>query len=248
MIDAKNEEIVELSKAEEPQAILDVAKSRQVETIPVSELDFQKTLTEFLFQQEVEKGGKLSRFIQSKPWIIFCLITSVIIAFTTELSWIIWIVPVMQLTSRNEFQISEPQKKRLKKLLVYERVELAGPLCELLGSYDLVIHSVARHVLTNILPNLKEGDGRLLNSLHRKKLRSALASPRKSPLSGESIEFQIAVLKAYETIGTSADLPLVAKIAYSKDSKFGTSVQRAALECLPCLEALVSIENEKVNS
>ena len=57
MIDAKHEEIVELSRAEEPQAILDVANSEQAEISPSNDLDFQESLMNSCYNKKLKKGG-----------------------------------------------------------------------------------------------------------------------------------------------------------------------------------------------
>lgn len=126
-------------------------------------------------------------------------------------------------------------------------VRAIGPLLDA-GSLSGVprIRETAWTALIALLPRMKSSDAALLNSRHRLILRNLLFAAY------TPVDIAVAVLKAYEQIGDSRDLPVVERLAtgqsphqvpqWAQDKHHrawiqDSRVREAAAACLPLLQA-----------
>jgi hypothetical protein len=124
-----------------------------------------------------------------------------------------------------------------------------GAMVETLSfGHDREVKAPVRETLIRLLPRLKASDAGLLTERHIALLRATLAtSPyvtgdlfaRLSRRVDAHTQLQIAILKAFEQVGDSRSLPVVANLAMSG---VRPEVRAAAEECLPFLQARVEQE------
>lgn len=96
-------------------------------------------------------------------------------------------------------------KKALAKLAEFKDLRAVGPLTSSLGMGDKVTKVIVEAALVELLPQLKATDSDLLNAEQRTILNSRLKSG--------SVEFVVAILKAYQQIGDPRAIPFVERLA-----------------------------------
>ncbi len=112
-------------------------------------------------------------------------------------------------------------------------VKAVGSLIEDVNSP--LIKKEAREMLAEILPSLKASDAHLMTERHHKMLNSLLHNETLQ-IYPASNEFVITVMKAYEQVGGTQDLPTVERLARGEGyGKRNRDVREAAQACLPYL-------------
>ncbi len=91
--------------------------------------------------------------------------------------------------------------------------------------------------LSQLLPQLKASDTHLLTPAYRRRLNGLLSMERYDyTLNKDSLEFKLAILKAYEQVGDLSSLSVIEKLAKMRGwSKRACVLREAAQECLPHL-------------
>jgi hypothetical protein len=135
----------------------------------------------------------------------------------------------------------------LDSLKQLEDVRSVGLFVEGLANEDVRLGAI--EALTRLLPRLRASDAALLTERQHKLLCQALKRSGGGRFTFQpdarktNRMFAFAVLKAFEQVGTSQAVPVVAYLAEKSPS---SEVRRAALECLPYLNARAQKEqNEK---
>jgi hypothetical protein len=126
-------------------------------------------------------------------------------------------------------------KRALEHLKGVQDVRSIGFLIEGLSGKEL--HAGVRELLTKLLPRLQASDASLLNEQHHALLIQTLKRKARKRFFGWSVadtSFAVAVLKAWEQVGTGQALPLV---EYLANHEADGQVRHAARECLPFLMA-----------
>ena len=196
---------------------------------------YASTLKSFLREQQNVKKTWITRYLLSILANSIMALIGISIARALKLDMGFTVAILCAFLTPTVMKLSEAQKKRSKFLLGFEKPELAGCFCDMLQLKDSETVKNARVALTKILPMLEEGDTHLLSLEQRKHLRTSLTFRYENKRSLAAVRFQLAVLKAYEKIGTEDELATVTEIARSKRS-YSEKVKTAALECLPYLQ------------
>ena len=103
--------------------------------------------------------------------------------------------------------------------------------------------SFAQRMLTGFLPRLQASDAHLLNARQHHLINRVL-NGRSILHDSERTAFIFAVLKSYEQIGGTEDLPTVERLAQGKGyAKRDSDVRKAAQECLPYLQARSEVQD-----
>lgn len=143
--------------------------------------------------------------------------------------WIVLFVTALQL---NRLVLSGRHRELARKLAVYKRLQFVGTFVEMLDWPDREIQRIARETLTDLLPQMRASDTRLLNAAHWRCLYRQLnveMAKRHGP-------FLKAILKALEQVGDETAVPYVERLASSPGiTRARREVRDAARECLPAL-------------
>ena len=153
----------------------------------------------------------------------------------------IWIIGflagvIMGLLGRKNASVARNKRdKAIAELTVSKDVRLVAMLIDRMDA-ELTELTVC-HALIALLPCLQASDAPLLNSNHHRTLNKVL-TPALFIEASEMMTLRLAILKAYEQVGTAEDLPTVEKLAvgtgYAKGNK---TIREAAQQCLPYLQA-----------
>jgi len=126
--------------------------------------------------------------------------------------------------------MSGPHKDAVKRLARLDDVRAIGPLVEALEMRDSAMRKRAEDALIRLLPRLRSADAELLGDAQRRILGRALVKHRNT-------ELAVAILMAFEQIGSAHDLPVVEKVVSGPaDSMRERRIREAARECLLYLQ------------
>ena len=132
-------------------------------------------------------------------------------------------------------------KNTALELTKMEDIRCVGALVDVWSAqgsvnYTKQVREQAQVALTRLLPRLQAGDAPLLKESQRAVLRNVLTTTgnANSPKDAD-VDFTLAILKAFETVGDWKSAPQVKRLAEPANPK---RIRAAAMECLPTLEAL----------
>lgn len=149
------------------------------------------------------------------------------------LSLLVWLLPVLLISNGYS-------KRALASLKQAQDVRSIGPLIEGLSSREYRQDVVL--VLTPLLSLLRASDAHLLNDRHHESLAQALTQRSDKHVYETERKFAVAVLKAWEQVGTSKVAPVVEHLAKTAKNE---EVRQAAQACLPFLQARVEQERNE---
>lgn len=126
--------------------------------------------------------------------------------------------------------ISRREKDAALLLTRFDDVRAIGPLAEALEYKDREVPPIAARALIQLLPRLKASDASLLSPTQRACLNRALE--------GNDRALVLAILKAWEQVGTEDAIKIVQNLSYGRlNAGRYPDVASAARECLPSLRA-----------
>lgn len=124
--------------------------------------------------------------------------------------------------------LSERQVAATMLLARFDDVRVIGPLAEALEYKDSFIRPIAARTLIPLLPKMKASDASLLSPAQRACLNRALEGTNRALI--------LAILKAWEQVGTEGEIEIVQNLSYGRmNAGEYPEVARAARECLPYL-------------
>ncbi len=178
---------------------------------------------------------------------------------------ILLITPIRELRRRNKrfARLFERSMERMEKPCKIEEISdlrLVEPLTEVLAIDSVPVRNMAKANLTRLLPLLKASDADLLNASQRKQLNH-FVSPRLYEFGYRDIRelwskrvrardtyFQLAILTAYEQVGSEDCLPAVQSLAHPSPAYIKIvppEVVEEAQRCLTFLE--MAVEKETIS-
>ena len=143
---------------------------------------------------------------------------------------VLLIIPMRERRRRNQrfarlFERSMERSGMPRELEEISDLRLVGPLTEVLSIDSVPVRNMAKAQLTRLLPLLKASDAHLLNAPQRRQLNH-FVSPRLYEIGYRDIrelwskrvrrrdtDFQLAILTAYEQVGSADCLPAVQSLA-----------------------------------
>jgi hypothetical protein len=201
--------------------------------------------------RQVQRNARFRRFyitIVLPSHLMLC------VAFLLNSSW--KLMPVMQaffvITMANLLlpvmigrmgYLSNQAKSAIKQLNLVPDLQSLGSLIEALASLDM--REGAMKVLTTWLPQLHASDAPLLTEHHHRLLCQTLKRSGQTRFlftRPTDRQFAIAVLKAFEQVGTSQAVPVV---EYLSQKAADMEVRRAAEACLPFLQTRAEQEQNE---
>ena len=204
--------------------------------------ELKAELLETYFEGKTKEKKKLRVRLLIGFLLVFSLTT---MAMILRFPYLISLGCLLPLIPHFKYAVSQQHDQTMKDLSRIEEMSHVGILCEILknNTWSGEVECATKITLTKLLPNLKSSDFDLLDKKQRSTLREQFNEENIST-DLEQIEFQIAVLKTYERIGSVDELQVVWKVCKSKNRTFAPSVREAAKSCLPFLQARVSDEME----
>jgi hypothetical protein len=134
------------------------------------------------------------------------------------------------------FRAKQRYKTAMQSLMKSEDLRVVGPLTEALSTSDT--RSIAASALCRLLPRLQFGDAHLLNEKQRRSLYRELE--------GTDTDLILAILKAFEQVGDSKDLPYVERLAQAAAERpTGGRLLAEAQHCLLFLKARAEHEHTR---
>ena len=167
------------------------------------------------------------------PALLFSICLSATGWFAT-LAFIIWAITWALFALRTRLPLTARQKEVAGTLEGIEDIRAIAPLLDALGPRPDHDPPQIRAVLARLLNRVRASDANLLDRGQRGVLYRELG---RETLTGEQIEFTVAILRALEQIGTGEALPYVAQLArrtYPRPAPL--NVLSAAQRCLEFLQ------------
>ena len=190
------------------------------------------------------KTKEKKKFRVRLPIVLLVGFSLTTIAIILRFPYLISLGYLLLLIPHFKYEVSKQHNQTMKDLSRIEEMSHVGVLCEIVNNTcSGEVECATKITLTKLLPNLKSSDFDLLDKKQRSTLRKQFNEENIST-DLEQIEFQIAVLKTYERIGSAEELQVVWKVCKSKNRTFAPSVREAAKSCLPFLQARISDEME----
>ena len=157
-------------------------------------------------------------------------------------------------------KVGKRTQKATGKIDALEDLTLVGPLAEVLAIYDPAVRRMAKAKLTQLLPQLKASDAALLSAAQRRRLNLFLGAHRfdlgyrdirelwSKQARQRDLEFQLAILKAYEQVGDADCLPAVRTLTHPAPHYAKSAPPELVEEARHCLEFLEKlVEQNKVS-
>lgn len=194
-------------------------------------------------QQEAPKQRRRRRILMSISYVVTSLLLLIsMLSFTgywkDGASIRLLLITFSLFAIRGANRAAKRLGEAAQGVIRFEDIRAVGPLAETLELPDRDVSGQAASALIPLLPRLHATDAGLLNAEQRACLHRAFHRKNR--------ELSLSILKAFEQVGDSTDLPFVEQLAEGKGrAARDKRIRTAAIACLPFIRERVAKERDR---